>query len=517
MVLISYSYFFDSNSAVDGCASKHEPGYRQLEWLRIQLEFLRQRNMKAIIIGHVPPARTGSKQSWDETCWQKYALWMHQYRDVVTGSLYGHMNTDHFMLQDFEDVDEDVRDGIEMGVKKSSGAKSMDKDVGIQVKPDYLIELRDAWAKLPKKPKENKSKAWSIGSTIEAGIKKLLGADGTNGASDKEPEEVDASSKKSKSSGKDKKKKKHPRKKPGDMSKYLEEIGGIFGERFSMSHVAPSVVPNYFPTIRVYEYNVTGIVAAPPRIKSTEARISTEPLVAWEDIEDSVDAIDEPVSVQRKKTKKRKFTVPKPPSKSTPPGPAYSPQSLSLLGFKQYYANLTRINNDFVSASGRANNEKELVASGKWRDGKHKDKKPHDDDHHPRPKKFEYELLYDTRNDTVYKMKDMTMRSYIDLATRIGNFRPAKGEVGALANADELEYQEESNADEEKDQPSLKWLKEKKAHGKTGKDKKDKKKKKKKEHKKHKTEKRNQVWFTFARRAYVNTMSPEEVEDQFSH
>ena len=91
-------YFFTSNSAVDGCAKKHEPGYEHMEWLRIQLQILRDRGMKAILIGHVPPARVDSKESWDETCWQKYALFGRQFRDVIVGSLYGHMNIDHFML-----------------------------------------------------------------------------------------------------------------------------------------------------------------------------------------------------------------------------------------------------------------------------------------------------------------------------------------------------------------------------------------------------------------------------------
>ena len=97
-------YFFDSNSAVDGCDAKSEPGYEHFEWLRIQLEFLRQRRMKAILTGHVPPARTESKQNWDETCYQKYVLWLRQYRDVIVGSIFGHMNIDHFMFQDVSDL-----------------------------------------------------------------------------------------------------------------------------------------------------------------------------------------------------------------------------------------------------------------------------------------------------------------------------------------------------------------------------------------------------------------------------
>jgi hypothetical protein len=38
-----------------------------MEWLSAQLNFMRERNMKAILIGHVPPAWTSQKKSWDET------------------------------------------------------------------------------------------------------------------------------------------------------------------------------------------------------------------------------------------------------------------------------------------------------------------------------------------------------------------------------------------------------------------------------------------------------------------
>jgi endopolyphosphatase len=60
-------YFFDSNTAVDGCDIESEPGYEQMEWLKVQLELMREREMKAILIGHVPPAWTSAKRSWDET------------------------------------------------------------------------------------------------------------------------------------------------------------------------------------------------------------------------------------------------------------------------------------------------------------------------------------------------------------------------------------------------------------------------------------------------------------------
>ena len=83
VISLNTMYFFDSNSAVDGCKDKSEPGYEHMEWLRVQLQILRDRGMKAILMGHVAPARSEEKTNWDETCWQKYTLWMDRYRDVV--------------------------------------------------------------------------------------------------------------------------------------------------------------------------------------------------------------------------------------------------------------------------------------------------------------------------------------------------------------------------------------------------------------------------------------------------
>ena len=101
--------------------------------------------MKAILTGHVAPARTDNKMSWDETCWQKYTLWMQQYRDVIVGSLYGHMNIDHFMLQDSNEMDVDVMEGE----AEVTDRMAFDDDLSILSSAEYLSDLRTQWEKLP--------------------------------------------------------------------------------------------------------------------------------------------------------------------------------------------------------------------------------------------------------------------------------------------------------------------------------------------------------------------------------
>ncbi|KAL8989439.1 MAG: hypothetical protein Q9177_001675 [Variospora cf. flavescens] len=399
-------YFFNSNPAADGCAKKSEPGYEQFEWLRIQLQFLRQRGMKAILMGHVPPARTDSKHSWDETCWQKYTLWLQQYRDVIVGGLYGHMNIDHFMLQDTKQLDMAVIAG-EVRPEKQLRESS---ECTIQSSAEYLTELRAGWSKIPEKakalPGEDREGTWPSFN-------------------------FDNKKKRRKSSH----------------EHFLEKIGGQWGERYSATLVGASVVPNYYPTMRVFEYNTTGLRQASRNIDTGGRR----------GIMASASLGESQRHSESKHSKKHRFVKPKPPSKSQPPGPAYSPQPLSLLGYTQLFANLTKINAAFAS---------------------------------PRTSptaKFAYELEYNTRNDSIYGLVDLTMRNYIDLAARIGKYRPEEDDLTV-----------DIMGDLEDDLHMLK---------------KNKHQKKKKHHKKRKVI--NQAWFTFVNRAFVGAKDEDSIRDQF--
>jgi endopolyphosphatase len=384
---------------------------------------LRQRGMKAIITGHVPPARTESKQSWDETCWQKYTLWMRQYRDVVVGAVYGHANIDHFLIQDATELEYDflTKEETTAGVILHA-----DKSVSIQSKSTYLNELRERWSELPKPP---------------------------SGLSYATANGEESTSKKKKKSKKQKKR-----------EKFLKRIGGPWAERFSSSLVSPSVVPNYYPTLRVFEYNITGLEDLHPSVYSSiPAAISDvedglgfdEDLDTWDETErdemadenrdqDSLHELKKKKKKKHKGQKKRKppFKVPRAPHSTAPPGPAYSPQTFTWLSYAQYFANLTHINNDSAKQDQEAFDNKNLAVEA--RAGLHM-------------KKFKYELEYHTKEDKIYKMPDLTMRSYLDLAEQMG--REAEGMTT----------------------------------------------------KKHK----NKMWHNFVKRAFVSTKPDDELEDQF--
>jgi endopolyphosphatase len=239
-------------------------------------------------------------------------------------------------------------------------------------------------------------------------------------------------------------------------------------------------VPNLFPTLRIYEYNIDGL---------DEEEIYSRPIPP---------PASGSISEMAKKERKHYFKVPEGPSPTAPPGPAYSMQTLSLLKYTQYYANLTIINNDFVAA------DDDNVDAAKWHEGKHKGKKPHERDHTPNPKKFKFQVLYDTAKDPIYRLKDLTVPNMLDLARRIGNFKPEKYILESNCHGgDDDEEEEEIDIEGDVD-----GEKKKKKH---------KKNKHKKGKKEHKHRKRNEAWYAFVARAFVNTMDPIELEENFGH
>ncbi len=434
-------YFFTNNAGVDGCAARSEPGYEHMEWLRVQLQLMRERSMKVILQSHVGPARTPSKQLWDETCWQKYTLWMQQYRDVVVGGLYGHMNIDHFMLQDAEQVNLLSFHGLGGQTREYLG-----DELTIQSAGDYLEELRTYWSSLPDPAEAFKPEKKPPRSRIAGKRKK-----------GKKPKET-------------------------KREKALKKIGGEWAERFQLSLVGPSVVPNYFPTIRIMEYNISGLDTANTwasqhassasvgwnsdlkehdildiykREARNEAEAVDENLSTWSENEGDFDWERDMQIEMKKKHKKHKKKQPKkdpdlhiplPPTPGTPPGPAYSPQPFTLNGYTQYYANLTEINDDMTNAY-TSGVEPEVGSEG-WHEGRNKGKLPKNPGAR-HPVEFHFEEEYNTFNDTTgFNLKDLTVRSYLKLAHRIGRYKaPVKGDWVVMSDGFDDEDVEDDGDD----------------------------------------------------------------------
>ncbi|KFY73800.1 hypothetical protein V499_06126 [Pseudogymnoascus sp. VKM F-103] len=481
VVSLNTLYFFERNSGVDGCASRSEPGWEQMEWLGIQLGFMRDRGVKAILMGHVPPARTGGKKLWDESCWGRYVVWVERYRDVVVGGAWGHMNIDHFLLQK-------GKKGVKalMGPQGEEAVEGwaigdMGGDVAIASVDEYLQELRDGFAKVP------------------------------------DPRDALAGEVEGEGRGERKKRK-----------RALKRMGGEWAERYQVSLVSPSVVPNYFPSLRVVEYNVSGLDAGVGEVKeratATSWRLPGEDEDEDEDgefeEEDSDDEDEEEggdAHADGKKHKKKKnkkkhrkpkhpdLKIPPPPPRGSPPGPAYSPQPLSWTGYTQYFANLTRIAEAEAAADAAAavadSNSVDVSGDGKGKNGKGgkggKDKPKGDGG------EFKYEIEYTTFNDSKgFALPDLTVRSFLGLAHRIGR---AKGGISSFAEVDDAEVDTEVDAEDDEEEAGLvdkawSWLSGSEDDGVDAEGK-----KMKNNGKKGKGKKSERAWKVFVNRAFVGT------------
>jgi endopolyphosphatase len=381
------------------------------------------------------------------------------------------MNIDHFLLQDTEDVD------LVANLMPETARESLQDDISISSKENYLLELRDTWSDIP-------------GSAIKALMEEHgeLRGIATNTPQDKSLVK---------------------------RNKNLKKIGGKYAERYQVTLVGPSVVPNYFPTLRIVEYNITGLEGSPVWVDSNSraAAATPLPLDAWDDIE-SHQELKRDVDVAGKKKKKKKpkkphFVMPEDPKKSSLPGPGYSPQALTLTGYTQYYANLTYINNDL---------SRDEAGGLKWRDGDHESEQP---EHKPDPREFAYEVEYSTFDDKVFKLKDLTVKNYLKLAYRLGRptdgksfltellgwdfdeeegeelaelvrlYEEADDDFGDLQDLDDGEDEDEDEDDDEDNDDEM--------------DAQGKKKKKKKK-------KKNKAWLRFLMRAFVSTMSKDDLK-----
>ncbi|KAG0228872.1 Endopolyphosphatase [Mortierella sp. GBA43] len=94
VVSLNTLYFFNQNAAVDGCKAKDEPGTNQMDWLEVELDNIRARNMSVYLTGHIPPAR----KSYSTSCLVRYTKLALKNQDIIVGHLFGHANIDHFFI-----------------------------------------------------------------------------------------------------------------------------------------------------------------------------------------------------------------------------------------------------------------------------------------------------------------------------------------------------------------------------------------------------------------------------------
>lgn len=309
---INTLYLFQSNPLVDSCDRKKDPGYKIFLWLGNVLKEMRKRNMKVWLTGHVPP----NVKNYDISCLRKYIAWSHEYRDVIVGGLYGHMNIDHFIpldsVQAYKSLQKKFKDErFDFSTFESPHGNEEEDD-----SPEF--ELEDLY-KMFNSPIYNDNPDSELGFNfdfsnnvrVEGGV-------------------------------------------PGGKVAYLNSLreayyaavelkskSGNHSERYSVVHVTASVVPTFNPGIRVWEYNITELHDA-----------GSKQVESWDDFFARIDKVldeeeendDGGFSIFMKKKKKKDKTLPPKMPADAELGPAFVRQLFTPERYVQYYVDLKSVN-----------------------------------------------------------------------------------------------------------------------------------------------------------------------------
>lgn len=365
---INTLYLFQSNPLVDNCDRKKDPGHKLFEWLGYTLKEMRARGMKVWLSGHVPP----NEKNYDISCLRKYIVWVHEYRDVIIGGLYGHMNIDHFIPLDSKEAYKSI--------KRKFGKLGFDYELSFE-NDLYVLDDDDNSDSDSDSVDEDTSLEESY-SNFNSPILKDGFEDSVNF---KNMDDIRIQGG-------------VPNGKVGYMENVRKEYyanvkgkrkSGYVSERYSIAHVAASVVPTFNSGLRVWEYNITDLQNLltsdiQPRFAPWDEFFEGLEKLMEKQVETDYD--DEFITFgQQVEIFKNDNTFPPKMPKSKSLGPAYIPQVFTPERYVQYYADLANINRG--------------------------------------EKEFSYEFEYAT-DDKVYDMDSLTVDDWISLARRLG--KPVK-------------------------------------------------------------------------------------------
>ncbi|CAI4364498.1 BAL_1a_G0012670.mRNA.1.CDS.1 [Saccharomyces cerevisiae] len=378
---INTLYLFKANPLVDNCNSKKEPGYQLLLWFGYVLEELRSRGMKVWLSGHVPPIA----KNFDQSCYDKFTLWTHEYRDIIIGGLYGHMNIDHFIPTDGKKARKSLLKAMEQSTRVQQGEDSNEEDEETELNRilDHAMAAKEVFL-MGAKPSNKEAYMNTVRDTYYRKVWNKL----------ERVNEKNVENEKKKKEKKDKKKKK-----PITRKELIE--------RYSIVNIGGSVIPTFNPSFRIWEYNITDIV--------NDSNFAVSEYKPWDEffeslnkimedslLEDEMDSSNIEVGINREKMGEKKNKKKKKNDKTMPIempdkyelGPAYVPQLFTPTRFVQFYADLEKINqelhNSFVESKDM----------------------------------FRYEVEY-TSDEKPYSMDSLTVGSYLDLAGRLYENKPA--------------------------------------------------------------------------------------------
>ncbi|KAI9238414.1 MAG: Metallo-dependent phosphatase-like protein [Podila humilis] len=206
VVALNTLYFYIHNAAVNGCTrGEDEPGAEEMDWLEAELDRLRDRGLLVYLTGHVPP----EVKSYTPSCHKRYTKIALAYQDIIVGHIYGHANIDHFFLLS----DRKIKKGSK-AVEGRRGAKQS----------HFGMPGGDITEGEDEDEDEEQEQEMSYETMLDDGqhhVPTTLG-----------------------------------------LSTYLEALWDQYNDipkqidssRYAIVQVAPSVIPTYNPTLRVYSY-----------------------------------------------------------------------------------------------------------------------------------------------------------------------------------------------------------------------------------------------------------------------
>lgn len=402
---INTLYWFQSNPLNDNCDSRKQPGYKLFLWLGATLKECRRRGLKVWLSGHVPPIPKNIHHS----CYAKISVWMHEYRDLIIGGVWGHMNIDHWVPMDSVKAWKSIK-------KRLLAAGAWDESNHFPfIDYDQMEELVGAM--------DDESDTDDDFETVED-LYRSLGYD----IDDESSDPLHTFSDRYMGA-------------PNGKVTYLENLrdsmyaklkgkkkGGDFSERYSIAHISSSVIPTYNPGLRIWEYNITefnsldnseseaqGSQTLAGKLSSylnTSAKNTTFHYGDWSyffqqlenllddeeqieklitELESSPDKMNSSEYLQMKAPSKDK-TIPNIMPASLPLGPAYIPQALSPERYVQYYVDLNEVNY-----------QKKDIDS--W--------------------KFNYKLHYST--DDKFESRGLLVKDWVNFGRKLAKTAPVKG------------------------------------------------------------------------------------------
>uniref|UniRef100_A0A1D1XWA1 Endopolyphosphatase n=1 Tax=Anthurium amnicola TaxID=1678845 RepID=A0A1D1XWA1_9ARAE len=227
VVSLNTLYFYKSNAAVNGCMVKGQPGTIEMEWLNDVLVNARKNGMKVYLTGHIAPR---AKQ-YTVSCYKKYGRLSLKYQDIILGHFYGHSNMDHFFFISAN------------GIKKDNPNPKEDDEVLLMDDEDLYEEDDD-------------------------------NGDDDNGDDDNETVEHQGGQINKQANEKVETNVK-------DIKEYMKKLLNHYltlppltddiVKEYAVVHINPSIIPTFFPALRIFNYNTTEIKVNTNEISELDA------------------------------------------------------------------------------------------------------------------------------------------------------------------------------------------------------------------------------------------------------